>query len=162
MNKNGPALAVLALALAATLAAGPAFAQWKWQDESGRTEYGDMPPPGVSATRLKPLPGVSSGTARGSTPAAGTPTPPSIAEQEQAFRRRQMEAQDAEKKQLADAQRADQMRERCTQARGYLAGLENTGRVVRFSETGERQYLDDAQVEEAKARARKDVADLCR
>jgi len=182
MKKNGPDLSVavpvappgsterslsasaiagvtLIFAFAAALAAPTAFAQWKWKDASGGTQYGDSPPPGVQATRLRPLPGASPGTASGSPPAAA---PMSMAEQEQAFRRRQMEAQEAEKKQLADAQRAEQMRERCIQARGYLAGLENGGRVVRFNEAGERQYLEDAQIDEAKARARQTVAEACR
>ncbi len=150
----------LIITLATALAAPAAFAQWKWKDASGGTQYGDSPPPGVQATRLRPLPGTASGTASGSPPAAAAPM--SMAEQEQAFRRRQMEAQEAEKKQLAESQRAEQMRERCIQARGYLAGLENGGRVVRFNEAGERQYLDDAQVEEAKARARQAVAEACR
>ena len=44
--------------------------QYKWVDADGKVRYGDVPPPGVKATPLRPPPpGVSSGSA----PAAGRP-----------------------------------------------------------------------------------------
>ncbi|HZQ74511.1 MAG TPA: DUF4124 domain-containing protein [Burkholderiales bacterium] len=48
-------LILVALALVSTLAAAQ---QFKWTDKDGKVRYGDVPPPGVKATRLKaPPPG---------------------------------------------------------------------------------------------------------
>jgi len=43
-------LCAVGLAFAATALAQ----QYKWVDQDGKVRYGDTPPPGVQATRLKP------------------------------------------------------------------------------------------------------------
>ena len=77
-----------------------AAAQYKWTDKDGRVQYGDYPPPGVKATRIKGPSGPSSpppapASAPGSKDVGkdGKPLSP-----EAAFRKRQQEQAEAEKK----------------------------------------------------------------
>ena len=137
-----------ALALSAAL---PAHAQmYKWVDSAGRVQYSDNPPAGVNAEPVK---------SRVSSVQSATPSQPeSAADKEQAFRKRQAEAEGAAKKQ---DQRQQESREACTSARSRLAGLEAGGRQVRFDPSGERHYLDDQQIAQEKTQAQQDAAKYC-
>jgi len=140
-----------ALALAAMSVALPAAAQmYKWVDASGRVQYSDNPPAGVKTEAIK---------SRVSSVQAPAPTQPeSTADKEQAFRKRQADAEGAAKKQ---DQLAQQSREACGNARSRLAGLEAGGRQVRFDPSGERHYLDDQQIAQEKTQAQQDAAKYC-
>jgi hypothetical protein len=150
-------LALQSAALATALAfpfAGHADL-YKWVDSSGHTQYSDKPPVGVNAETVKNhLSSVQSGGGSGQ---ADTP-----AEQEQAFRKRQKQAQDANKKQDADAERQQDMQQACDSARSRAAGLEAGGRQVRFDPTGERHYLDDSEISQAKSSAQQDIGKYCK
>jgi len=133
-------------------AAAAAHAQlYKWVDSSGHTQYSDNPPAGVKTEAVK--------SHISSVQSSGGGQPASIADQEQAFRKRQMQAQDLAKKQEADAQRAQ---EACSSARSRLAGLEASGRQVRFDANGERHYLDDNQMAQEKSQAQQEAAKFCK
>src|SRR5690349_16379583 len=97
--------------LAALMACGFAQAQgYRWVDKDGKVRYGDVPPPGVKATPMKPpsgppAPAAGTGAGGGAGAAAkdgaakdakkGPLTP---AEQEQAYRERQLKAKEAKEK----------------------------------------------------------------
>ncbi len=66
-------------------------------------------------------------------------------------------AKESEQK-SAEAQRKA---ENCRNARERLTQYEIGGRQSRINEKGERYYLEDAQIEQEKARARSDVAQSC-
>jgi len=147
--------AFFALVIAA--AAGGALAQqYKWVDENGRVRYGDVPPPGANATRLKP-------------PALGAATPAPEAKKdaakaltpEQAFRKRQEEAQKEREQQAKAEQDAQAKRENCQRAQDMLRTLESGQRISRTDSKGERVYLEDAQIAEATAKARQSVREWC-
>jgi hypothetical protein len=144
------------LLFAATLAfAAMALAQqYRWVDKDGRVQYGDVPPPGVSASRLK-------GPA--AAPAAepktkGTLTP---AEQEAAFRKRQQEAEKDRDKQAQTEQQAQAKRDNCARAQENLRMLESGQRITRTDAKGERYYLEDTQVAQEAAKARQVVQASC-
>ena len=90
------------LALSFFFAAAASAQQYKWVDQDGKVRYGDTPPPGVKAQRLKPPPGASA------------PAPAAAAKQgekgekpltpEEAFRKRQEDAQKAQQKQAQSTQ----------------------------------------------------------
>src|SRR5690242_7554447 len=44
---------LIAVAAALAFSAGAWAQMYKWKDANGRTRYGDTPPPGVDATRIK-------------------------------------------------------------------------------------------------------------
>ena len=147
-----------ALATAAILLAcnGLALAQqYKWVDADGKVRYGDVPPPGVKAQRLKP-------------PASG-PSPSSPASvkgekplsPEAAYRKRQEDAQKERDKGAQAEQEASAKRENCNRAQESLRTLESGQRIARTDSKGERYYLEDAQIAQETARARQLVKESC-
>lgn len=154
---------LLVLGLALAFAAAASAQLYRWVDKDGKVRYTDTPPPaGVKARTLSapvatPPAGESPEAAAKDAP-KGPLTP---AEQEQAFRKRQMDAQKAAEK--ADAARKDQAakQQNCERARDYLRTLESGQRVSRTNAQGEREYLEDAQREREIASARQDVRDWC-
>jgi hypothetical protein len=138
-----------------TLAMGLCFAaaaqQYKWVDKDGRVQYGDSPPPGVKATPMRPPAGPASNpAAKGST----------TAEKDAAFRKRQLEASKARDKQESAAQDAELRKQNCTSAQDAVRTIEQ-GRVRRLDAKGEFVYLDDNQLVQEMARAKKSVAEWC-
>jgi len=139
------------------LAAAASAQQYKWVDQDGKVRYGDVPPPGVKATRLKP-------PAQGSAPApaaaakkdAGKALPP-----DQAFRKRQEEAQKERETQAKAEQDAAVKRENCERAQTGLRTLESGQRISRTDSTGERQFLDEQQIAQETAKARQSVQQWC-
>jgi hypothetical protein len=142
-------VAMLALAI-------PASAQqYKWVDEKGRTQYGDTPPPGAKATRLRPPP-------PGSAPApAAKGAPLTAAERDAAYRKRQLDAQKDKEKQDVAQQQADALKENCARTQEYLRALESGQRISRTDSKGERYYIDDAQRAAEIAQARQSVSQSC-
>jgi hypothetical protein len=155
-------------ALLAIVALPAAAQQYKWKDANGRTQYGDIPPPGVQAERLSRsnVGSVSGGlsTAPSAAGDAAKPAsgPKTAAEQEQEFRKRRMEAEEKQKKDEKLAQDTRLKQENCTRAKQQLASLESGVRQMRINEKGEREFLEDSQVEAQKADARRAVSEWCR
>lgn len=145
---------LLALAVVSFSAAALAQ-QFKWVDEKGRTQYGDVPPPGAKATRLRPPP-------PGSAPAApAAKGPMSAAEKEADFRKRQQDAAKEREKQDLAAQDAAGKRENCERAQEYVRTIESGQRISRTDSKGERYFLDDAQRAQELNGARQAVKQWC-
>jgi hypothetical protein len=139
-------------------AAAASAQQYKWVDKDGKVRYGDVPPPGVNAQRLKPPP----------RPAASAPAPSAKKGEkdkplspEAAFRKRQEEAQKESQKQAQADQEAQAKRENCERAQGSLRTLESGQRIARTDAKGERYYLEDAQIAQETAKARQMVQQNC-
>ena len=146
----------LLVLLAGVALAGLALAQqYKWVDQNGRTQYGDNPPPGVKATPLRAPAGPASAA-----PAAGAKGPLTAAQKDAEFRKRQEDAAKARDKQDSAAADADAKKQNCAQAQEAMRTLE-IGRVRRTDSKGEYYFLDDAQIEQEKARTRKAISDWC-
>jgi hypothetical protein len=145
---------LLALAVVSFSAAALAQ-QFKWVDEKGRTQYGDVPPPGAKATRLRPPP-------PGSAPAApAAKGPMTAAEKEADFRKRQQESAKEREKQDLAAQDAAGKRENCERAQEYVRTIESGQRITRTDSKGERYFLDDAQRAQELNNARQAVKQWC-
>jgi hypothetical protein len=153
---------LLGFALAMGLCFAAAAQQYRWVDQDGRVQYGDTPPPGVKATRMRG--GAAAPAAPAAAGAEGKPAakgPLSPAEQEAAFRQRQ---QQAEKQQETDAQaarEAAQKKDQCARAQDYLRSLEGGQRIARTDAKGERYYLDDAQTAQEIVAARQGIQQSC-
>jgi hypothetical protein len=145
--------AALGLLIACT---GAALAQqYKWVDPDGKVRYGDVPPPGVKAQRMKP-------------PASGpSPSAPAASKGEKplspeaAYRKRQEDAQKERDKGAQSEQEVSAKRENCTRAQESLRTLESGQRIARTDSKGERYYLEDAQIAQETARARQLVKENC-
>ncbi|OAI50104.1 hypothetical protein AYO46_10590 [Betaproteobacteria bacterium SCGC AG-212-J23] len=138
-------------------AASAAAQQFRWVDKDGRVQYGDTPPPGVKATRLKP-------------PPAGTaPSPSSAAKKDgekglspdAAFRKRQEERAAEEKKSAQASAEADMKRQNCESAQAQLRTIQSGQRMSSTNQQGERVFLDDAQIAAERTRAEQAVSSFC-
>lgn len=141
-------------------AAAAAAQQFKWVDKDGRLQYGDVPPPGVKAQRLKPPPGAApapSAAAKKDEKGAAKPLSP-----EAAYRKRQEDAQKENEKAAQAEQEAAAKRENCIRAQEGLRALESGQRIARTDAKGERYYLEDAQIAQETARARQIVQESCK
>lgn len=140
------------------LFAASAFAQqYKWRDADGKVRYGDVPPPGVKAERLKgPSTGYAPAPAAAKKDAAGKTLTP-----EQAFQKRQEDAAKDRDTQAKAEQAAQQKREHCERAQAALRTLESGQRVSRTNAQGERYFLDEAAVAQETEKARQAVQQSC-
>jgi hypothetical protein len=147
------------LALSFFFAAAASAQQYKWVDQDGKVRYGDVPPPGVKAQRLKPPSGPA--------PAASAPAAAAAKQgekaltPEEAFRKRQEEAQKGQQKQAAADAELQAKRENCARAQEWLRSLETGQRIARTDAKGERYFLEDAQVAQETAKARQAVQQSC-
>jgi hypothetical protein len=147
-----------ALLLIVTLvfAAAASAQQYKWVDKDGKVRYGDVPPPGANATRLKPPP-PGAPAPQAAQKDGGKPLSPDAA-----FRKRQEESQKASEKQAQADQEKALNQENCSRAREALAALESGQRISRTDAKGERYYLEDAQIAQETAKARESVRQYCK
>lgn len=158
---------IAAIAGATILACLTAAAQaqvYCWTTKDGKRQCGDTPPPGVKATAMSapsapPAPAPAGAKGPASKDAKKGPLTP--AQQEQDYRKRQLEAQKTREKDEQARQDTDAKKQNCEQARESLRLLESGQRIARVDKEGERYYLDEAQVEQETARARQAVQKSC-
>jgi hypothetical protein len=151
-----PMSKAIVLVLSVLFATAAAGQQYKWIDKDGKVRYGDVPPPGVEVQRLKP-------------PPPGTPPPAGAAKKdgakgltpEQAFRKRQEDAEKDQQKQAAAEQEAKAKQENCAQAQSTLRTLESGQRISRTDAKGERVFLEEAEIAKETAKARDAVKQWC-
>jgi len=155
----------------AAAAIGTAQAQaYRWVDKNGHVEYGDTPPSGTKATRLRGVapapaqPGASSAeTASGKgdakNPQNGPLTP---AQQELKFRREMKAAQDAAAKADRERKAAEEKKENCQNAQQALRTLQSGQRIARTDSKGERYFISDTERAQETARAQRAVSQWCK
>ena len=139
------------------LFAAAAWAQtYKWVDKDGKVRYGDVPPPGADAQRLKAPSGPAAPAPATAEKKGDKPLSP-----EAAFRKRQEDAQKEQQKQAQAQQEAEAKRDNCERAQQQLRTLESGQRIARTDAKGERYYLEDAQIAQETQRARQLVQQNC-
>jgi len=131
-----------------------AHAQYSWIDDKGTRVFSDRPPPpNTPASRIlkgpKPVtptpvpfegkPDATSAPAA----AASTPKPPSLAEQDAAFRQRMAKREEETKKAQEEEQKKQDNAERCTAARQESLQLSSGMRIAQVNDKGERYYITD-------------------
>jgi hypothetical protein len=126
----------------------------------GRVTYSDRPPTDASKVEKVTSSRASSGSATGDAAKAGGAK--SLAEQEQDFRKRRIEADEKARKddKLAEEKRA--RAETCAAMRRQLAGMQSGARMARITETGEREFMEDAQIQQEIQRMQGDIAKNCK
>jgi len=149
-----------AIALIVLLAPFAAHGQLlKCIGSDGRVEYAAECPPGSKQVQT----GIRTTTEGPSSSGAASPQQKSVAEQEAAFRKRQMESQEARQK---DEKKLAEDREQsavCEQARTYLNSLKIGNRIARNDpKTGERIFLEDPDRPAEIARAQRAVDSNCK
>jgi hypothetical protein len=149
---------VLLLMVAAAKVNGVAAADfYKWTDKDGTVHYTDQPPMGVESIllRLQSAPPVPS-----STPTKDKAST-SLADREVDFRKRRIDASEAESKQRkaeADLQRKTQA---CKDARSQLATLQDGGRLTQYNEKNEKVEVDDQTRQQKLSDVQKFISENC-
>ncbi len=179
-----PTLAACLLSAAQLLVAPTAIAQYKWTDENGRVIYSDRPPlsaPGPITTLRPPArppaaaaPGTAPAPAGQSTatgdvnadaekrPSAEPSAPRTLAEREQAMRKRLQEREKAERKAEDDARRAAELARACQDRAADLRVLESGARIATVDGRGERSFMSEEQVAGRADALRRALAEECR
>lgn len=132
---------------------------YKWVDADGKVHYTDQPPPAKAQTKPLNIKSQSSAPAQA---AEGKPAAKTAAEKEQEFRKRRVEAEEAGAKREKEQAEAKQKEQNCAAARGNLRMLQEGGRVAQYDAKGEKVYLEDADRQQAVARAQKEVDSWCK
>lgn len=143
--------------LALGFAAAASAQQFRWVDKDGRVQYGDTPPPGVKATRLKP-PATGSAPA----PAAAAKKGEKPLSPEAAFRKRQQEQAEADKKSSQEAKDAEARRTNCNAAQAQIRQIESGQRISTMDAKGERAFMDDSQRAAELQRAQQAASEWCK
>jgi len=147
----------MVLALFATGAQAQVYC---WTTKDGKRQCGDTPPPGVKVTTMgaptAPAAAPADPAGKAAKKGAGGP-----ADQEQEFRKRQIEAQKSREKEQQAQQQAEAKQQNCERAREALRALESGQRLSRVDKEGERYYLDEQQTAQETERARQAVQKNC-
>jgi hypothetical protein len=158
----------LAALAAAACVAAPAAAQqlYKYTGPDGKVQYSDRPPPdGAKAEKITGR--ASSGAPAASTAAAASDAakpsaPRSLADQEQDFRKRRLEAQEKAAKdgKLAETKRVQD--ESCATLRTQLSGVQSGARIARINAQGEREVLEEDGIQREAQRLQREIAAACK
>jgi len=141
--------------LGVLFASAAAAQQFKWVDQNGKVQYGDVPPPGVNAQRLRPPPPGSAPAAKKDDKGGKALSP------EAAFRKRQEDAQKDREKEEKSEQALAARRENCARAQEQLRQVESGQRIARTDAKGDRYFLDESQMAQEAARVRQIVQQDC-
>ena len=166
---------ILVLSALSVFAAGAQAQVYKCIDASGKTTYLQSPcPSGAKSTAIsqtvppappqsEPAAGVGSAEkADKAGKAAKASGPKTAAELEQDFRKRKQEQEKAREKEEQKLAETKAREENCRNSRLHVINLESGARQVRVDEKGNRNVLDEGQVEQEKASARKLVEQWCK
>ena len=140
----------------------------KCVDASGKTVYSQGPcPKGAKASSVAAAPPAAASAAKAGDPAKGgaaakSSGPKSAAELDQEFRKRQADQAAAAKKDEDKQTREKLEKENCDSSRQQLTSLEIGGRQSSINAAGERVFMDEAQIDAQKQRARQGVATYCK
>ena len=147
---------IIVLALAAATFATGAFAGeiYKYTDEEGNVQYGDRPTGADGEERMAV---VYTGTSSSSLGAQSKQRDSYMAAREE---RRAAQQEEAEAEAQAAVEREERA-SRCKDSRSRLETYLQANRLYREDASGEREYLDDAQIMEARQKAEESVKEHC-
>jgi Domain of unknown function (DUF4124) len=146
---------LIALTVLLTVSAAASAEVWRWVDSQGRVHYSDVPIEG--ATRVE---GVNSRTTNREVVAQRTAN-----ESEQRAQLATRETQQRTEQATSEAVQQDVGRareEQCKKAQEQYKTAVESQRLYRVGKDGERVYLTDAELTEARVNSRKAVDELCK
>lgn len=131
---------------------------FKWTDTAGVTHYTDQPPAGAKSVETIHSPAPATGAPTGT----ATTGPKTAAELEMEFRKRRLDAADAESKQQKEQATQAERKLACASITRRLKALEGGRRIAEYDDKGEIQVLSDDQRREESESLRKQVDASCR
>lgn len=151
--------ATFLLLLCAMLASGISASEiYKWTDEDGNVHYGDRPVgDGSEGAQVERVAIVSRST---NSEAVQASVDARLERQAAAAERAaEREAEEARQEELL-AEAADRA-QKCTEYRERLQRFVQSRRLYRLDDNGERVYLDDGQMQEAREQVQQQVEEYC-
>jgi hypothetical protein len=147
---------------------------YKWKDKYGAIRYTDTPPPSnikqealrgkkavnpTGSQPLEPVSGQQATPAKEGKKGAAKEQPMSKEDEAAQIRQRNAEAEKRNKqeKELETKRKA----ENCTGAKANFETYKQGGRVYKMNEKGEREYMDDKDLQEGKTQAQKEIDENC-
>lgn len=144
-------LAVIALAwaLACVLAPLASAELYKYVDKNGKTVYSDQPPVNLDSKQMHVAPSAGAG-------------PKSYVERDKELDKQRKEASEKEKKSEQASAAAKAAEERCNQAQANYKAYEEGGRLLKYNDKGEREYMTDEEIESARAKSKQQMDEACK
>ena len=145
---------------------------YKWTDAEGKVHYSDQPPPAnvknpVTVTpRKRTSHSAPEANAEAAKPSDARPAPtagPKTSQELDAeFRQRQVKAAEDEAARKKAEQEAAEKKRNCAQATNNVKRFEQGGRLTRYNEKGEMEFLDDTEIAAELTRARQAADSWCK
>ena len=147
---------IVALSAFAIAAAAPLYASeiYRWTDAEGNVHYGDRPSGAPTEQRMNI-------TYKRTDSSALQARAQSRAEGNQAIRDGLDTRADEREAREEERAKAEERKQKCVEYRGKLETMVTARRLYREDENGERVYLNDSQIDEARQRAEELVAEYC-
>jgi len=142
---------LIVLALACALAPLASATLYKYVDKDGKTVYSDTPPPSADAKPIHVTPSAGNGG-----PAS---KPANVLEKE--LEKGRALAKAREKKTEAAEQKAKLAEQRCEQARAIYRTYEDGGKLLKYNDKGEREFLSDEEIEAKRVSTKKEMDEAC-
>ena len=148
---------------------------YKWKDKEGSIRYTDTPPPSnvkqeaiggkkkpVTLTGKEPLSQVESGKQTApATPAIKDTPPRPVNSADEAAAQRQRNAEAEKRNKQEKEAEAKRKAENCKAAKANYETYTQGGRVYKMNEKGEREYMDDKDLQAGKEQAQKEINENC-
>jgi len=140
---------IIAIAIASLLAPLASAELYKYVDKNGRTVYADQPPVNVESKQI-------------ATPVAPSAAPKSAVDRDKDLQKVRKET--AEKQEKADKadKLAREQEARCNQARENQRAYAEGGRMYKYNDKGEREFMGDEDIARAQQKAQRDVDEACK
>ena len=144
-------LILLGLALASAPIASAQL--YKYVDKDGKTVYSDQPPVSGDSKRLR----------LESSPGPAAPAPvKSALDKDKELEKGRKEARDQAKKGADSTKAAQAAEERCANARSNYAVFSDGTRMMKRLPSGERVFLEEAEIAQERAKAKADMDEACK
>jgi hypothetical protein len=142
---------LIVLALACAIAPLASATMYKYVDKDGKTVYSDTPPPGADAKPVRVTPSAGNG---------GPASKPATVLEKELEKGRALTKERKEKAD-ADAHNAKLAEQRCQQARENYRTYEEGGRLFKYNDKGEREFLGDEEIEAKRISSKKEMDEAC-
>ena len=166
---------IVVLAICAALPSLCYAELYKWKDKNGQMQYTDTPPPSniklenlkgkknLSPTGKEPLSTVTNPQAVPANPSRTfvEPPPPSVNAEDAAAKIRQQNAEAEKKNKQEKESEAKLKAENCKASKANYESYSQGGRIYKMNEKGEREYMDDAGLEQGAKKAQAEIAKYC-
>lgn len=123
---------------------------YKYTDKNGRTVYSDQPPTGIDSKVVKDA-------------AVSTAEPPKTAlQKDKDLEKGRKEAREKADKAEKSAALARDQEQRCTQAKQNVQAYQEGGRMYKYNDKGEREFMGEDEIAAGLKKAQRDMDEACK